>query len=412
MGVRSEYDVLIAGAGHAGAQTAIALRQNGFSGSIALVGDEPELPYERPPLSKEYLLGDKLFERILIRPASYWQDKQIDLLPGRTVTEVDASARVVTLADGASAGYGDLVWAAGGAPRMLACAGSGLVGVHSVRNRADVDRLRAEIDAGGRRVVVIGGGYIGLESAAVLRKLGCEVILIEALDRVLARVAGAAISRLFEGLHRSRGVDIRLGTALDCLEESGGRVSGARLADGTVLPCDMVVVGIGIAPNIAPLAQAGAAVSNGVEVDAFCRTSLPHVYAVGDCAAHRNGYADGALIRLESVQNANDMAAIAAKAICGTPEPYDRLPWFWSNQYEVRLQTAGLSSGHDQAVIRGDPASGSFSAIYLRGGRVIALDCVNAVKDFTQGRKLVEASAAVEPGMLADHCKALKDMIL
>jgi len=411
MSLQNEYDVLIVGAGHGGAQTAISLRQSGFSGSIALVGDEPELPYERPPLSKEYLLGDKPFERILIRPASYWQDKRIDLLPGRTVVAVDAAERIVTFADGAQASYGDLVWAAGGAPRRLTCNGSDLAGVHCVRNRADVDRLRAEIDAGSRRVVVIGGGYIGLESAAVLRKLGCEVILIEALDRVLARVAGAGVSRFFEALHRSNGVDIRLGTALDCLEEFSGKVSGVLLADGSILPCDMVVVGIGIVPNIAPLAEAGADCSNGVEVDAFCRTSLPHIYAIGDCAAHHSRYADGARIRLESVQNANDMAGIAAKAICGISEPYDRVPWFWSNQYDVRLQTVGLSLGHDQCVVRGDPASGSFSAVYLRNGQVIAIDCINAVKDYSQGRKLVEAGAIIDPALLADASKPLKDML-
>ena len=287
MSLQTEYDVLIVGAGHGGAQTAISLRQSGFSGSIALVGDEPELPYERPPLSKEYLLGDKPFERILVRPASYWQDKLIDLLPGRTVVAVDAAERIVTFADGAQASYGDLVWAAGGAPRRLTCNGSDLAGVHCVRNRADVDRLRAEIDAGSRRVVVIGGGYIGLESAAVLRKLGCEVILIEALDRVLARVAGAAVSRFFETLHRGNGVDIRLGTALDCLEEFSGKVSGVLLADGSILPCDMVVVGIGIVPNIAPLAEAGADCSNGVDVDAFCRTSLPHIYRAHESARCR-----------------------------------------------------------------------------------------------------------------------------
>jgi 3-phenylpropionate/trans-cinnamate dioxygenase ferredoxin reductase subunit len=261
------------------------------------------------------------------------------------------------------------------------------------------------------RVAVIGGGYIGLEAAAVLVKLGKQVVVLEAEGRVLARVAGEPLARFFEAEHRARGVDIRLGVTVDCIESSDGRASGVRLADGSVLPAEMVIVGIGIAPAVEPLVSAGAEASNGVHVDPFCRTSLPDIFAVGDCAAHLNRFAGGARIRLESVQNATDQATTAARAVAGQPQAYDAVPWFWSNQYDLRLQTVGLSAGHDQAVLRGDPAARSFSLVYLREGRVIALDCVNATRDYAQGRKLVEAGATIAPARLADASRPLKEMI-
>jgi 3-phenylpropionate/trans-cinnamate dioxygenase ferredoxin reductase subunit len=404
----ADYDVVIVGAGHGGAQAAIALRQFRFAGSIALVGKEAELPYERPPLSKEYLSGEKSFDRLLIRPAKFWDEREIALRLGREVVSVDAAARCMTFDDGTRAGYGTLIWATGGEPRRLTCAGHDLAGLHTVRTRADVDRMLVELGAT-RRVVVIGGGYIGLEAAAVLRKLGQEVVLIEALDRVLARVAGEPLSRFYEHEHRGQGVDLRLGCAVDCIEGMDGAVAGVRLASGELIETNMVVVGIGIVPSVAPLIAAGAVGSNGVDVDDHCRTSLPGIYAIGDCAAHANRFADGARIRLESVQNANDQATTAARAITGKPEPYRATPWFWSNQYDLRLQTVGLSTGHDRIVTRGDPATRSFSVIYLRAGRVIALDCVNAVKDYVGGRKLVEAGALVCPADLRNQSKPLKD---
>ncbi len=406
----TRYDVLIVGAGHAGAQAAIALRQLGYAGSMALVGSERELPYERPPLSKEYLAGEKPWERMLIRPERFWPERGIDLLPGRTVIAVDAERREVKCETGELFGYGELIWAAGGRPRQLSCAGFALAGVHSVRDRGDVDRMTAELP-GTRRVAVIGGGYIGLEAAAVLTKLGKQVVVLEAQDRVLARVAGEPLSRFYEAEHRARGVEVRLGVTVECIESREERACGVRLADGAVLPCEMVVVGIGIVPAVAPLIAAGAAGTDGVDVDPLCRTSLPGIYAVGDCAAHENRFAGGARIRLESVQNANDQATTAARAIAGQPLPYDAVPWFWSNQYDLRLQTVGLSIGHDAAVLRGDPAARSFSLIYLREGRVIALDCVNATRDYAQGRRLVEAGAAIEPALLADTARPLKELV-
>nr|WP_253201328.1 FAD-dependent oxidoreductase [Sphingomonas quercus] len=401
---------MIVGAGHGGAQAALALRQAKFAGSIAIVGDEPEPPYERPPLSKDYLAGDKPFERILIRPAGFWGERDVALLLGRRVTAIDPEARRVTTADGATIGYGRLIWAGGGAPRRLSCAGGDLAGVHAIRTRADVDRLIAELPAT-RRVVVVGGGYIGLEAAAVLTKSGKQVTLVEALDRVLARVAGPALSRFYEEEHRRHGVDLRLSAAVAGIEGADGRATGVRLADGAVLPAEMVIVGIGIVPAVAPLLAAGAAGGDGVTVDDHCRTSLPDIFAVGDCAAHANRFADGAVIRLESVQNANDQATTAARFIAGQPQPYDAIPWFWSNQYDLRLQTVGLSGGHDAAVLRGDPATRAFSLVYLKEGRVIALDCVNATRDYVQGRALILGRVHPDPAALADAQVPLKSLV-
>ncbi len=404
-------DVIIVGTGHGGAQAAIALRQSGFEGSISLIGRDSEPPYERPPLSKEYLAGEKPFERIQIRPAQFWPDKDIDLRLSTYVAGVDWMAHRVTLADDSQISYKKLIWAAGGDPRRLSCLGADLDGIHSVRNRADVDRMMAELEAGARRVVVIGGGYIGLEAAAVLTKLGCEVVLLEALPRVLARVAGEELSQFYQEEHLAHGVDLRLETMVDRLEGVNGRVTAVKLASGELIPADMVVVGIGIVPSVGPLIAAGAAGANGVDVDEYCRTTLDDIYAIGDCAAHANQFADNAVIRLESVQNAHDMATTAARSICGDKQPYHAFPWFWSNQYDLKLQTAGLSMDYDQTVLRGDPGERKFSVIYLKEGRVIALDCVNAVKDYVQGRKLVEARAAPDSADLANPEIALKNLL-
>ena len=403
-------DVVIVGAGHGGAQAAIALRQLGFAGSIAVIGNEPEFPYERPPLSKEYFAGDKAFDRILIRPAAFWAERNVVMLLSTEVTVVDAKAKRLSFANGGTLDYGTLIWATGGTPRKLTCSGHDLRGVHAVRTRADVLKMTDELPAVGQ-VVVIGGGYIGLEAAAVLTKFGKKVVLLEALDRVLARVAGPELSRFYEAEHRAHGVDLRTGVQVECIEEKDGRVSGVRLAGGEVVPADMAIVGIGIIPAVAPLIAAGAQGGNGVVVDEYCRTSLPDIYAIGDCAAHANGFADGATIRLESVQNANDQASTAAKAITGNLEPYKATPWFWSNQYDLKLQTVGLSIGFDQTVVRGDTATRSFSVVYLKNGRVIALDCVNAVRDYVQGRKLVETRAKIDPDLLADATRPLKELI-
>jgi len=404
-------DVVIVGAGHGGAQCAIALRQNGFTGTIAVIGREPEYPYERPPLSKEYFAREKTFDRLYIRPPTFWAEKDVTFLLGTEVTKVDAEAHELTLSNGSTLSYGKLVWATGGDPRRLSCSGAELAGVHAVRTRQDCDTLMAEVDAGTRNIVVIGGGYIGLEAAAVLSKMGLEVTLLEALPRVLARVAGEELSEFYQKEHRDHGVDLRTGVAVDCLEGDGHKVTGVKLADGEIVPAQAVIVGIGIVPAVGPLILAGAAGANGVDVDEYCRTSLPDIYAIGDCAAFACDYAGGTVMRVESVQNANDMATCVAKAICGEEKPYKAFPWFWSNQYDLRLQTAGINVGFDQTVIRGDMDARSFSVVYLKDGRVVALDCVNAVKEYVQGRKLVEAGLSPDPAVLADAGTALKELM-
>ncbi|QOZ56160.1 NAD(P)/FAD-dependent oxidoreductase [Bradyrhizobium sp. CCBAU 53338] len=403
------YDVVVVGAGHAGAQAAIALRQHKFVGTIAIVGDEPDLPYERPPLSKDYLSREKQFEQILLRPSRFWQDHGVDMLLGREVDMVDPADKKVIADDGSVIAYGALIWAAGGRARRLPCHGGELKGVHVVRTRANVDAILSHRD-GVEKVVVIGGGYIGLETAAVLSKLGKDVTVLEAQDRVLARVAGPTISRFYEAEHRAHGVKIKLGVDVQRIEGEQGRVAGVCLASGEALDCQMVIVGIGITPSIDALISAGARYGNGVVVDECCRTTLPDIYAVGDCALHTSTFADGDEIRLESVQNANDMAMTAAKSIVGEPNPYRAVPWFWSNQYDLRLQTIGLSMGYDAEVVRGNPASRSFSVIYLKKSRIIALDCVNATKDFVQGRRLVERGLLAAAEILSDTNVALRDI--
>ncbi|HEY0147929.1 MAG TPA: FAD-dependent oxidoreductase [Allosphingosinicella sp.] len=405
----THFDILIVGAGHAGAQAAIQLRQLGFAGTIAIAGAEPELPYERPPLSKEYFAGEKPFERMLIRPGAFWAERRVEMLTGTRIVAVDAAEHRVAAEDGRGFGYGVLIWAAGGTPRRLRCEGGDLAGVHVVRRRAEVDAILAELPHT-RRVAVVGGGYVGLETAAVLRGLGRQVVLLEALDRLLARVAGPEISRFYEAEHRARGVDVRLGAAVERIEGVGGRAAAVRLLGGERVGADMVIVGIGIDAAVGPLLEAGAEGANGVDVDAYCRTSLPDVYAIGDCAAHENPHAGGLKLRLESVQNAHDMAAVAARAIVGQPERYSAMPWFWSNQYDLKLQTVGLSVGHDQTVVRGDPAARSFSVLHLLAGRVIALDCVNATRDYVQGRKLILEKTVAPPERLADAGIPLKDL--
>lgn len=406
----SKADVVIVGAGHGGAQCAIALRQNGFTGRVVMVGREPEPPYERPPLSKEYFAREKTFDRLYIRPPAFWEEKAVELILGTEVTAIDPKAKQATLSNGDTLEYGALVWAAGGDPRRLPVPGGELAGVHAVRTRADCDQLMGEIDGGVKNIAVIGGGYIGLEAAAVLTKLGCQVTLLEALPRVLARVAGPELSAFYEAEHRAHGVDLRTEVKIEALEGEG-RVTGVKLGDGSVIPADAVIVGIGIVAAVGPLIAAGAAGGNGVDIDEYCRTSLPDVFAIGDCAAFAADYAEGTVMRVESVQNANDQATCVAKQLCGDAQPYHAFPWFWSNQYDLRLQTAGLSVGYDATVVRGDPAARSFSVVYLKHGRVIALDCVNMVKDYVQGRKLVEGKVSPDLAQLADVSVPLKELL-
>ena len=402
------YDILIVGGGHGGAQAAIALRQAKYEGSIGVVNAEPEYPYERPPLSKDYFAGDKAFERIMIRPAAFWAERSVDMMLGMRVDAVDPSAHKVTLSDGADISYGKMIWATGGSPRPLPVEGGNLLGMHVVRSRADVDGMLDGLDDVAD-IAIVGGGYIGLEAAAVLRKIGKKVTVLEAMDRVLARVAGEPLSRFYEAEHRAHGVDVRLGVEISGIE-GNDFVTGVRLADGEVIPAQMVIVGIGIIPAVAPLLTAGAAGGAGVDVDAYCRTSLPDIYAIGDCAAHANDFAGGNVMRVESVQNANDMANAVAKSLTNELTPYHAVPWFWSNQYDLRLQTVGISAGYDSMVLRGDPDTRSFSVVYLKANKVIALDCVNATKDYVQGRLFVTEGLSTTFEQLADTNVPLKEL--
>lgn len=395
-------DILIIGAGQAGAQAAISLRQEGFAGSIRMVGEEADLPYERPPLSKDYLAGERTADRLLLRPPAFWAEREVEILTATRITRVEGM--VAHAEDGRSFGFGTLVWAAGGHARRLACPGAELGGVHMIRTRQDDDDLRADLRTA-EQIVIVGGGYVGLEAAAVLAKAGKQVTVVEAQTRLLARVAGPEVSDFYKAAHEAHGVKILLDAQVEALE-GDTRVTAVRLADGSALAADLVIAGIGLVPSVAPLGL------DAVEVDGHCRTTLPQVYAIGDCAAHQNRYAGGARIRLESVQNAVDMAKAAAAHIVhgDAARPYDACPWFWSNQYDLKLQTVGLSIGHDARVVRGDPASGNWSLVYLRAGAVVALDCINAPRDYVQGKALVERGAVIAPDLLADAQRPLKSL--
>lgn len=405
----AEHDVLIVGGGHAGATAAARLRQGGFAGSIAIACDEAGEPYDRPPLSKDYLSGHMTAERLRPRPSAFWAEQRITLLGGRRVVAVDVGRRRVVCENGSAIRYGRLIWAAGGTARRPACAMDRAVPVHTLRNQADADGLRVAFARPGP-VLVIGGGFIGLEAAAVLRRQGREVIVLEAADRLLARMSAPTVSAWYEALHRRQGVNVRTGAALTALEQASG---GARatLANGEELTASHVIAGVGIVVNVTPLAEAGVIldpVNGGVEVDAFCVSSHTDIQVIGDCASQRSPFAEGARVRIESVHNASEQAAVAAAFLIGQPAPALGVPWFWSNQYDARLQIVGLSAGWDDVVVRGDPGQDSFSVIYLRRGRVAALDCVNATKDFAHGRRLVVDGARLDRARLADDSLPLR----
>ncbi|MEK6367368.1 MAG: FAD-dependent oxidoreductase [Burkholderia gladioli] len=395
-------DVLIVGAGHAGANCAMELRKAGFEGSVMLLSDETELPYERPPLTKDYFTGDRGGEQIRFRTAEAWLERGIEVRLAHRVEAIEPEAHRVRLADGATLQYGKLVWAAGGTPRRLACEGATLAGVHVIRAKHDIDALKADL-AGREHVVIVGGGYVGLEAAASLTKLGgVRVTVVEAQDRLLARVAGEPLSAFIEGEHRARGVEIVTGAQVAALKGRDGRVSAVELADGRSIAADLVIAGIGIVPTAQLLLDAGAQGGNGVDVDEQCRTTLPDVYAIGDCARRAHPLVAGAALRIESVPSALEHAQIVAASITGKPLPKPGVPWFWSTQYDLRIQMAGIPDGYDEVAVRGDLAARSFLVLYLRGGRLIALDAVNATKDYVQGRALLAADVTLTREQLED----------
>jgi 3-phenylpropionate/trans-cinnamate dioxygenase ferredoxin reductase component len=406
----SHYDVVVAGAGHAGTQLVFALAAGGFPGSIALIGDETVLPYERPPLTKGYLADDIRADDLAFRDESWWAASGIERHLGTSVVAVDAEAHLITTEDGGKIGYGTLVWATGGEARRIPVPGSDHDGVHVLRKLRDAELVKQRL-ATTRKAVVIGGGYIGLETAASLTKLGVKVTVVEALERLLQRVTGEEVAAFIKGRHESEGVVVRLGTGVSEILGVDGHVTGVRLSTGEDLDADLVIVGIGLVPTVSQLADAGAEVGNGILVDQICRTTLPDVYAIGDCASFESDWAPSDRIRLESVQNANDQAKTVAKAILGDPEPYEALPWFWSHQYDVRLQTAGVCTGYDTTVVRGEPDSGKFSVIYLRGNVVAAIDAINNIKDYAQGKALVGKVVDPDDARLADPTIPLKQLL-
>jgi 3-phenylpropionate/trans-cinnamate dioxygenase ferredoxin reductase subunit len=391
---------VIVGAGQAGAELAAALRQQKYPGRIILVGDEPQLPYRRPPLSKTYLSGQASADSLLIRNEAAYAKLGVECRIGARVAHIDRAAKILLFEDGSSQAYDKLALTTGGRPRTLSIAGAHFPNVHYVRTIADVDRLRPGMTPG-RRLAIIGGGYIGLEIAAVAVKQGVRVTLLEALPRVLARVATPELSAFYERLHRARGVELRTGAAVERLD-GAAQADSVILKDGTAVPADMVVVGIGLLPNQELAAASGLAVDNGIVVDAYARTSDPDIVAAGDCAHHHNEFL-GRSLRLESVPGAQEQARTAALTLCGAAQAHAAVPWFWSDQYELKLQMVGIADGHDRQVVRGDLAGDSFAVFYFKGGEVISATFVNRPLDFSLAKRLVAGRMSVPAEQLADQ---------
>ncbi|WP_321960552.1 NAD(P)/FAD-dependent oxidoreductase [Paraburkholderia sp. J7] len=398
---------VIVGGGHAVAQLAASLRQEGWTGPVTLVSAEAVLPYHRPPLSKTFLCGNDSDDTLLIRPREFYEKQAIDVRLGVRARAIDRDTRRVTLDDGTSLAYDKLVLATGAHVRRLNVPGDSLANVFYLREIADVHALRQAI-VPGARAVIVGGGYIGLEAAASLRKLGLDVTVLEAQSRVLQRVTAPEVSAFYTRVHEEEGVRLLTGVAVEAIEGEG-RVRGVRLGDGRWLEADLVIVGVGVLPAVALAEQAGLKIDNGIVVNEHARTSDPDIYAIGDCTRHFNPiYARW--LRLESVQNANDQARTAALALCGKPAPYRALPWFWSDQFDLKLQIAGLSEGFDDVVTRGDPRNGrSFAAFYYRQGRLIAVDAVNRPKEFMMSKRFLAEQQSADPQRVADESIDIKD---
>ncbi|HET6502162.1 MAG TPA: FAD-dependent oxidoreductase [Amycolatopsis sp.] len=388
--------VVVVGAGQAGVQAAASLRGNGYPGRITLVGDEPGEPYQRPPLSKAYLEGTVGPERLTLRGSAFFAKNEIDVLPGR-VTSIDRERNQVRLVDGEELGYGHLVLATGARNRELPIPGARLDGVLGLRTRGDADALRERLRAADD-IVVIGAGFIGLEFAAVAAKLGRFVTIVETVDRVLARVVSPAVSAHYAALHEAHGNRIMSGRSVTRLRGDSS-VTGVELSDGTVLPADLVVVGIGVRPNVELAAEAGLAVDNGILVDSGLSTSDPDISAIGDCAAYPSRFAPEP-VRLESVQNAVDHARCLADKLTGGSAPYACVPWFWSDQFDAKLQIAGLATGYDRAIVQGEP--GAFSVFCFQGDDLRAVESVNRPADHMAARRLFTAGATLHPDDIGD----------
>jgi 3-phenylpropionate/trans-cinnamate dioxygenase ferredoxin reductase subunit len=397
---------VIAGAGHAGGRAAEAMRALGFAGHVLLIGDEPHLPYERPPLSKELLQGKAETFRPM-RDAAFWAEKEIECRLGCRAESIDPAAGTVTMADGTCERYDKLLIATGGAMRRLAVPGADLGNVFYLRTLDDSRAIDAQL-APGRKVVVIGGGFIGLETAASARIRGCTVTVIELADRLMARCVLPEISRTFLGLHRAQGVDIRLDTGVECLE---GRetVTAVVTSEGARLDADLVVIGIGIIPDTRLAESAGVSVANGIVVDALCRTSVPGIFAAGDVTSHFNPLY-GRHIRLESWQNAQNQAIAAARVMCGGETPYAEAPWMWSDQFDAKLEVAGVPERWDDVVFRGDPAGNAYMAFQIEAGKLVGIMSVNEPRDMRFARRLLQTGKTVAPAALADSAVSMRDI--
>ena len=400
--------VVIAGAGHAAGQTIATLKKQKFAGEIVLIGDEPYLPYQRPPLSKKFLSGDLSAERLHVKPESFYSDPKIEVRLETPIVAIDRDSKTLRTVHGDSVSYDKLVLALGSRVRRLSIDGADLDGVHYLRTIADVNSIRAELK-NRKHAVIIGAGYIGLEVAAVIRQLGLDVTVVEMADRVMSRVVSAEISDFYQIEHTSHGVKLRLSTGITAFRGSD-RINAVEIADGERVPADFAVVGVGIVPNTELAADAGLIVDDGIVVDDQCQTNDSNIYAVGDCTAHPNAIYNRQL-RLESVHNALEQAKTAASNICGNEAHYSQVPWFWSDQYDLKLQIAGLSTGYDDVIIRGNPADRSFACLYLKDGRLIATDAVNSPRDFLQSKVLIAGQLRIDRDKLADANVQLKDLL-
>lgn len=402
----SQNQIVIIGAGQAGAQAVVSLRSEGFSGPITMVGDEAFVPYQRPPLSKAYLMGTFARERLFLKPEHAYAETGCELILNASAKTIDRAAKTVTLSDGRVLSYDKLLIATGTRIRPIKCPGAELKGIHYLRSIADVDGLQPEI-VKGKKLAVIGGGFIGLEVAAVAAKHGLDVTVFEALDRVMARAVSKTVSDFFEGAHRAAGVTIITSTGVEGFEGEGA-VAAVR-AGGKSYPADVVLVGIGVLPNAEIAANAGIECKNGIVVDKQARTSDPDVFAAGDVTWHQGR--DGGWLRLESVQNAIDQAKIAAAAMAGKPRDYSEVPWFWSDQFDLKLQIAGLTRPGDVQVVRGDPSARKFAVFHLRDGAVAAVEAVNMAPEYLVGRKLIAEGTQVSPERLGDMSVPIKSVV-
>jgi 3-phenylpropionate/trans-cinnamate dioxygenase ferredoxin reductase subunit len=408
--VSEQQQCIIVGGSHAAASLAPALRQQGWQGGITIVSNEYFLPYHRPPLSKAFLTGGKSLEDILIRQPAAYQQAGVSIMLGATVSAIDPSHQRITLEHGQQLAYTKLVLATGARVRKLSCPGADLKGVFYLRDANDVMHIKGAAPKA-KRAVIIGGGYIGLETAASLRKLGLDVTVLEAMPRILQRVTSPEISAFYTRIHTEEGVTIATSMAVESLE-GDTKVTAVRCQDGTRYEADMVIVGIGVLPNVELAEAAGLAVDNGIVVDELTQTSDPNILAIGDCTKHPNPLYDR-MIRLESVQNANDQGITAAHTLCGKHKPYAALPWFWSDQYDLKLQIAGLNHDFDRVILRGDSTQGrSFAAYYLQGERVLAVDAINRPQEFMLARKALSQGQQFAIDKLADESIDVKNLLI